>query len=113
MTNKEIQKKFEDIFSEEDFKETSRLKHPEFYTSKASNDGINEFESFHVKLFGGMNGWGESKDYLYDLYELINALNDNNIFAYLVKMEIDALDDVFYVDLQLGDLTECLKEKSE
>ena len=113
MTNKEIQNIFENLFFEEDFTETSRLRDPEFYTNKSSNDGANEFEILHVKLFGGMNGCGESKDYLYDLYEIIDALNANNVFAYLVKMEIDALDDVFYVDLQLEDLKERYKEKSE
>lgn len=113
MTKNEIRDIFEDIFFEENFVETSRLRDPEFYTSKTSNDGIDEFEVLHVKLFGGMNGWGESKDYLYDLYELIEGLNNNGISAYLVKMDIDSLDDVFYVDLQLEDLEKYHKEKSE
>jgi hypothetical protein len=113
MTNIEIIHIFEDIFFEENFAETSRLRDPEFYINKSSNDGVNEFETLHVKLFGGMNGWGKSKDYLYDLYKVIDVLNANNVFAYLVKMEIDALDDVFYVDLQLGDLEKLKKEKPE
>jgi len=113
MTNEEIKEKFEDIFFEDDYVETSRLREPEFYINEASNDGINKFEVLHVKLFGGMNGWGKSEDYLEDLRDIIEMCKNNNIFAYLTKMEIDALDDVFYVDFQLGDLKELNKEKPE
>lgn len=105
MTNKEIEEIFEDIFFEDDYVETSRLHSPEF-----SNG---EFETLHVSLYGGMNGWGESKDYCYDLFELIEALESNGIYAYIVKMDIDALDDLFKVELELRDFEEFYKGKPE
>ena len=105
MTNKEIQDIFEKIFLEDDYVETSRLHMPEFH--------ISEFETLHVSLYGGMNGWGESKDYLYDLYEIIDALELNGVNAYIVKMDIDALEDLFKVELELRDLKEFYKDKPE
>ena len=100
MTNKEIEEIFED-----DYKDTSRLHFPEFFTS--------EFETLHCYLYGGMNGWGETKDYLHDLYELVCALEKNNICAHIVSVDIDSLDDVFKVELELRDLQEFYKEKPE
>lgn len=105
MTNKEIEDLFEDIFFEEDYVETSRLHAPDF--------SVNEFDRLHVILYGGMNGWGESKDYCYDLYELIEALESNGIYAYIVDMDIDAMDDLFRVELELRDFEEFYKEKPE
>lgn len=105
MTNKEIIEIFEDIFFEDDFAETSRLHSPEI--------SLNKFGNVLVCLYGGMNGFGQFKDYLYDLYELINCLEGNNIEAYIVNWDIDALDDVFKVTLELKDLKESYKDGSE
>ena len=103
MTNKEILETFEDIFFEEDYVNSSRLREPEFSTS--------DYGFLHVKLFGGMNGWGEWKEYLYDLYELAEALETNGISMTVIKFETDVLDDVFYVELELRDLAEFYKGK--
>jgi len=105
MTNKEIREVFEDIFFEDDFTESSRLNSPEFR--------INEFENVVVDLYGGMNGWGEWKDYLYDLYELIDSLERNGVVAYIVNWEIDSFDDLFKVTLELRDLKEYYEKKPE
>lgn len=107
MTNSEIVKIFEDIFFEDDYKDTSRLHSPEF--------SLNEFQTQLVTLYGGMNGWGQCKDYLYDLYELVEALLCNGIDAYIVDFSIDALDDVFKVTIQLKELEDatCKVEESE
>ena len=96
MTNSEIQEIFEDIFFEEDFENTSRLHSPEF--------GVNEVQNVIVTLYGGLNGWGDFRDYLYDLYELLDALDANNIEGYIVKFNIDALDDVFDVEKELKEI---------
>lgn len=105
MTNQEIQEIFEDIFFEDDYTETSRLHSPEFRT--------NEFANVLVDIYGGLNGWGEWKDYLYDLYEVIDSLEANNILATVVNWNIDVLDDVFKVTLELRDLKEYYEKKPE
>jgi len=105
MDNTKLQEIFERIFDRDDFTETSRLSEPEFFDNEVGN--------LCVKLYGGMNGWGESKDYLYDLYEIIEALESNDVHAYLVEFAIDALDDVFRVVLELRDLNEVYKGKPE
>lgn len=105
MNNKQIEEIFEDVFFEDNYTKTSRLHFPEFTTD--------ELEILHVILFGGMNGWGDSKDYLRDIADLIDSLEKNNIYAYVTNMTIDALDDVFKVELELRDLEEFNKEKSE
>lgn len=102
MTNSEIIAIFEKIFKEDDYSNTSRLHFPEFKTSKT--------EVQLVTLYGGMNGWGESRDYLYDLYELINALEANGINAYITEFWIDALDDLFKVTIELRDGTDKIEE---
>lgn len=105
MTNKEIESIFEDVFSEDIYAETSRLHNPEFCTG--------DFETVHVVLYGGMNGWGESKEYCYDLYDLIEALEAKGVLGHIVKVDIDPLDDLFKVELELRDLEEFNKGKSE
>lgn len=105
MTNNEIKEIFEDIFFEEDYVETSRLHSLEFYET--------ELAILHATLCGGMNGWGDFKDYLYDLHEVLDALEENGIHGYIVNMNIDALDDLFKVDLELRDLKEFYKDKPE
>lgn len=105
MTNNEIKYAFENIFIESDYLDTSRLHCSEFTFGEA--------DTMFVKLYGGLNGWGNSKDYFYDLYQLIEKLEKHNILAYAVNFEIDALDDLFYVTLELRDLEEFNKEKPE
>ena len=105
MNNQEILETFEEVFFEDDYVDTSRLHNPEFSTTK---EGV-----LVVTLYGGMNGWGESKDYLYDLYELLDDLEGNGIIGYIVKFNIDGLDDVFKVELELRDLQEFYKGKPE
>lgn len=105
MENSKIQEIFEDIFFEDDFKDTSRLHCPEF--------SLNEVQNVLVTLYGGMNGWGASKDYLYDLYELIEALESNGIEAYIVKFNIDALDDVFEVVIELKSIEDATNKIEE
>ena len=105
MTNNDIKYLFEDMFHREDYWETSRLHSLNFTTD--------EFDVLHATLYGGMNGWGESKDYCYDLYEILEALESKGIRAYITKFSIDSLDDLFEVEMELRDLKEFYKEKSE
>lgn len=102
MTNSEIIANFEEIFKEDDYSTTSRLHFAEFSEDKYAN--------ILVSLCGGMNGWGEWKDYLYDLYELISALNSRNIDAYITEFNIDTLDDLFKVTIHLKDGTDKIEE---
>lgn len=105
MTNEKIKEVFEEHFFENVYLETSRLHSPEFKT--------NNFNNLIVTLYGGLNGWGKSSEYFYDIYELINMLKMFGISAYVVNMDIDALDDVFKIELELRDLKELNKEKPE
>lgn len=105
MTNIEIIHIFEDIFFEDDYVKTSRLHNPEF--------GMNSVGNTTVTLYGGLNGWGNCKDYLYDLYELIEGLETNGIDGYIVEFSIDPLDDVFKVVIELRDLKELTSENPE
>lgn len=105
MTNKRIREVFDEIFLEEDYSETSRLHSPEFFETNTLVQ--------HLVIYGGMNGLGSSKDYLYDLYELIDALEMFGVLAYIVKMDVDALDDLFKVEFELRDLKEFYNEKPE
>ena len=105
MTNEEIREIFEDIFFEEDYVETSRLREPEFELNPVGN--------YNVTLFGGMNGWGEWIEYLEDFSRILKGLRKNNISGYIVDMNIDALDDVFNITIELRDLEELNKEKPE
>ena len=105
MTNQQILEIFEDIFFEDDYVETSRLHSPEFMTT--------EDDVVLVALFGGLNGWGDSKDYLYDLYELLDCLESNGVIGRIVNFAIDALDDVFKVEIELRDLQEFYKGRPE
>ena len=105
MTNKEIENLFEEIFLEDDYVETSRLHFPEFHTD--------EMEVLHVMLFGGMNGCGEWIEYLDDVMHVLKMCRKNKIYGYIVNWDIDALDDVFRVEIELRDLEEFNEEKPE
>lgn len=105
MNNLEILEIFEDIFFEDDYVETSRLHNPELSTT--------EDDVLLVTLYGGMNGWGNSKDYLYDLYELLDGLESNGVVGHIVRFNIDNLDDVFKVEIELRDLQEFYRGKPE
>ena len=105
MTNKEIREIFEDIFFEDDYIKTSRLRDPEFKLNEANN--------YVVTLFGGMNGWGNSIEYLEDFSRLLKGLWKNGVSGYIVDLNIDALDDVFSITIELRDLNEFYKEKPE
>ena len=105
MTNKEIINIFNETFDENMYKDSSRL-----HSAEVS---ISEFATVNVKLFGGLNGWGDTEEYLADLLHLVIDLKRKGVNAYMVNMEIDALDDVFYVVFELRDLKEYLKGKPE
>ena len=105
MTNKEIINIFNEEFNEDMYKDSSRL--------HSSEISISKFNTVNVKIFGGMNGWGNTEDYLADLLHLVINLERKGIYAYMINMQIDALDDVFYVVFELRDLKEHLKGKPE
>jgi len=105
MTNKEIENRFEEIFLEGDYVETSRLHSPEFIED--------EWGLLYVVLFGGMNGRGEWLEYLDDVMHILKMCRKNKIYSYITKWDIDALDDLFKVEIQLGDLEEFTKENPE
>ena len=105
MTNEEIRDVFEDIFFENNYVETSRLRDPEFKLNLADN--------YVVTLYGGMNGWGDWIEYLKDFSNVLRRLEKKSVSGYIVDVDIDALDDVFKIEIELRDLEKLKKEKPE
>ncbi len=60
-----------------------------------------------------MNGRGEWLEYLDDVMHILKMCRKNKIYSYITKWDIDALDDLFKVEIQLGDLEEFTKENPE
>jgi hypothetical protein len=44
---------------------------------------------------------------------ILKMCRKNKIYGYIIKWDIDALDDIFKVEIQLGDLEEFNKEKQQ
>jgi hypothetical protein len=62
----------------------------------ASDYIVDEYGTFIVKLTGGLNGNGNWINYLKGLTRTFDGLSVNGFDAWMIKMENDSLDDVFY-----------------
>lgn len=59
---------------------------------------VDDGEYFLVKVSGGLNGPGNWLVYLEDIKVLFYLFKTNGYKPYLVKLDNDCLDDVFYLD---------------
>jgi hypothetical protein len=57
---------------------------------------VDEYGTFTVELKGGLNGNGNWVNYLKGLARTFEGLSVNGIDAWIIKMNNDCLDDVFY-----------------
>ena len=57
---------------------------------------VDEYGTKTITLCGGLNGRGEWKDYFIDLSELFKELDKNDFDAWVIKLDNDCADDIFY-----------------
>lgn len=57
---------------------------------------VDEYGTKTVTLCGGLNGFGEWKDYFTDLSKLFEELGKNGFDVWVIKLDNDCLDDIFY-----------------
>ena len=61
---------------------------------------LDKYGTIVGKIYGGLNGPGNWADYFMDLSKLINILKKQyNIDSWLIKLENDPLDDIFYAQI--------------
>ena len=60
---------------------------------------VDEYGTFILKLKGGLNGSGNWVTYLKDLSRTLEGLAINGFDAWLIKMDNDCIDDVFYCSI--------------
>lgn len=64
--------------------------------SKIELESIHELEDCQVlNLTGGLNGTGVWRDYLSDLIDILDNLEEEGYEAWILSIENDVLDDVF------------------
>lgn len=72
-----------------------------FPKSKISFDGYAGSEQYpndvRLGFFGGVNGSGDWRDYLYDITELIKALFNIYDDVWVIDLYNDCIDDVWYL----------------
>ena len=56
---------------------------------------IDKYGTKTIHLSGGMNGWGEWEDYLKDLSRIVKRVNARH-HMWLIKLDNDCVDDLFY-----------------
>ncbi len=59
--------------------------------SEVDKDGIKT-----ITLCGGLNGHGEWKNYFTDLSRIFEELENNGFNVWVIKLDNDCLDDIFY-----------------
>lgn len=60
---------------------------------------IDEYGTKTVKLVGGLNGNGQWIDYFNGLSNVFENLKNNRYDAWLLNIDNDVIDDVFYVTI--------------
>ena len=69
-------------------------------SSKYSKLTLDKIDGNQIFIHGGLNGHGDWLDYLGDLTDLIDNLQEHFNLVWIYKFDIDSLDDVF--DVQIG-----------
>lgn len=62
---------------------------------------FDEYGTLIALIHGGLNGDGEWSLYLDDLSDLITLLADHFSDAWIINIDVDVLDDVFYASVGL------------
>lgn len=57
----------------------------------------------YVTVYGGLNGFGNIRDYLSDIIDLIDNFEDNFNEVVVNKLEFDILDDLFVIEIMAND----------
>ena len=57
---------------------------------------VDEYGTKTITLCGGLNGFGEWKDYFIDLAKIFEELGKNGFDVWVIKLDNDCLDDIFY-----------------
>lgn len=57
---------------------------------------VDEYGTKTVTLCGGLNGAGEWYNYFTDLAKLFEELDKNGFNVWVIKLDNDCLDDIFY-----------------
>ena len=57
---------------------------------------VDEYGTKTVTLCGGLNGAGEWKNYFVDLGKIFEELDKNGFNVWVIKLDNDCLDDIFY-----------------
>ena len=57
---------------------------------------IDKYGTKTVTLCGGLNGSGEWKNYFSDLSQICDTLAEKGFDMWLIKLDNDCLDDIFY-----------------
>ena len=57
---------------------------------------IDEYGTKTITLCGGLNGIGEWKNYFVDLAKIFEELDKNGFNVWVIKLDNDCLDDIFY-----------------
>lgn len=76
---------------------------------RVTDTEIDEYGTKTIRLSGGMNGFGEWNDYFKDLSRIVKRVNSKHDM-WLIKMENDCIDDLFYgvfgIDVKTEDTNE-------
>jgi hypothetical protein len=113
-------KKLNESFQEKDCvrvaKELSEIieKHRHGKTTKLSFGDFKKDEdgTWILKVYGGLNGWGEWTDYLEDITDLFDVLSEKYL-VWVVDLDVDCLDDTFELSIGVEDEEEKKKYKEE
>ena len=57
---------------------------------------VDEYGTKTITLCGGLNGHGEWYNYFTDLAKLFEELDKNGFNVWVIKLDNDCLDDIFY-----------------
>ena len=60
---------------------------------------VDEYKRPTIEFCGGLNGNGNWEDYLNELTNLFAKLRRNGFEGYVIKVDNDCLDDVFYLTI--------------
>jgi hypothetical protein len=113
-------KKLNESFQEKDCvrvaKELSEIieKHRHGKTSKLSFGDFKKDEhgTWILKVYGGLNGWGEWNDYLADITDLFDVLSEKYL-VWVVDLDVDCPDDTFELSIGVEDEEEKKKYEKE
>ena len=69
--------------------------------SRIKCDNVTQFGNkyYNITITGGLNGHGKSRDYLSDLLDVVDNLEDHFENVIISQYNIDVLDDVFVVGI--------------